>query len=146
MAVDGPVGDVMARAVALEHHLELIEEAKRRDHRKLGRELGLFSIEDEAGPGLVIYHPKGALLRTLLEERDKILREIEECGESTFLDGAEIGSRVKGLVNSYYDLLMKLEHLRPALDQRRTAEIEHSITDLKKQVDAAKMPKNCNGI
>jgi threonyl-tRNA synthetase len=55
----------------LERHLELIEEAKRRDHRKLGRELGLFSIEEEAGPGLVIYHPKGALLRSLIENFER---------------------------------------------------------------------------
>jgi len=53
---------------ALEKHLHLLEEAKRRDHRKLGRELDLFSISDEAGAGLVIYHPKGALLRMLLED------------------------------------------------------------------------------
>ena len=51
----------------LAHHLELLEEAKRRDHRRLGRELELFSIEEEAGPGMVIYHPKGALLRSLIE-------------------------------------------------------------------------------
>jgi threonyl-tRNA synthetase len=43
---------------ALEKHLHLLEEAKRRDHRKLGRELDLFSISDEAGAGLVIYHPR----------------------------------------------------------------------------------------
>ncbi|MBW1972804.1 MAG: threonine--tRNA ligase, partial [Deltaproteobacteria bacterium] len=52
----------------LENHLKMIEEAKRRDHRKLGRELDLFSINDEAGAGLVIYHPKGALLRTIIED------------------------------------------------------------------------------
>ena len=57
----------------LERHLELIEEAKRRDHRRLGRELELFSIEDEAGPGLVIYHPKGALLRSLIEDFERKL-------------------------------------------------------------------------
>ncbi len=55
----------------LSRHLELLEEAKRRDHRRLGRELGLFSIEDEAGPGLVIYHPKGALLRSLIEDFER---------------------------------------------------------------------------
>jgi len=55
----------------LERHLELLEEAKRRDHRRLGRELRLFSIEDEAGPGLVIYHPKGALLRSLIEDFER---------------------------------------------------------------------------
>ncbi len=55
----------------LEDHLFRLEEARRRDHRRLGRELDLFSIHDEAGPGLVIYHPKGALLRTILEDFEK---------------------------------------------------------------------------
>jgi threonyl-tRNA synthetase len=52
----------------LKQHLEFLEEAKRRDHRRLGRELGLFSIEEEAGAGLVIYHPKGAILRSIIED------------------------------------------------------------------------------
>jgi threonyl-tRNA synthetase len=52
-------------------HLELLEEARRRDHRRLGRELELFSIEEEAGPGMVIYHPKGALLRSLIENFER---------------------------------------------------------------------------
>jgi threonyl-tRNA synthetase len=55
----------------LARHLELLEEAKRRDHRRLGRELELFSIEEEAGPGMVIYHPKGALLRSLIEDFER---------------------------------------------------------------------------
>ncbi|MGA3083746.1 MAG: threonine--tRNA ligase [Thermodesulfobacteriota bacterium] len=55
----------------LEDHLFRLEEARRRDHRRLGRELDLFSIHDEVGPGLVIYHPKGAMLRTILEDFEK---------------------------------------------------------------------------
>lgn len=55
----------------LKKHLNLIEEAKKRDHRKLGRELDLFSIVDDAGPGLVIWHPKGAMLRYLVEEFER---------------------------------------------------------------------------
>ncbi len=55
----------------LKERLRLLEEAKKRDHRKLGRELDLFSIEDEVGPGLVIWHPKGALVRTLLEDFER---------------------------------------------------------------------------
>ncbi len=55
----------------LEDHLYRLEEARRRDHRRLGRELDLFSIHDEVGPGLIIYHPKGALLRTILEDFEK---------------------------------------------------------------------------
>ena len=55
----------------LKIYLDRLEEARKRDHRKLGRELELFSIEEEAGPGLVIYHPKGALIRTLIEDLEK---------------------------------------------------------------------------
>ena len=55
----------------LKRHLQLLEEAKKRDHRKLGKELDLFHVSDEAGPGLVIYHPKGALLRHIIETFEK---------------------------------------------------------------------------
>ena len=55
----------------LDEHLQLIEEAKKRDHRRLGRELDLFQINDEAGPGLVIFHPKGTMLRTIIEDWEK---------------------------------------------------------------------------
>jgi len=55
----------------LKRHLQLLEEARKRDHRKLGRELDLFQVSDEAGPGLIIYHPKGALLRHILETFEK---------------------------------------------------------------------------
>ncbi len=64
-------GTAFPSAEALENHLFLLEEARRRDHRKLGRELDLFSINEEAGAGLVLYHPKGALLRTILEDFEK---------------------------------------------------------------------------
>jgi threonyl-tRNA synthetase len=56
---------------ALEEFIHMLEEARKRDHRKLGRELDLFSLSEEAGPGLVIYHPKGAMLRTILEDFEK---------------------------------------------------------------------------
>lgn len=55
----------------LKVHLERLEEAKRRDHRRLGKEMGLFSFSEEAGPGLVIYHPKGAILRNIIEDFEK---------------------------------------------------------------------------
>jgi threonyl-tRNA synthetase len=55
----------------LRQHLNLIEEAKKRDHRKLGRELELYLTDDSAGPGLIIYQPKGALLRTIIEDWEK---------------------------------------------------------------------------
>ena len=52
----------------LQGHLEQIEEAFRRDHRRLGRELDLYSIHEEYGPGLVYWHPKGGRVRTIIED------------------------------------------------------------------------------
>ncbi|MBF0525206.1 MAG: threonine--tRNA ligase [Deltaproteobacteria bacterium] len=56
---------------SLKKHLARIEEAKKRDHRKLGRELDLFGVYEEAGAGLIVYHPKGAMLRSLIEDFEK---------------------------------------------------------------------------
>ena len=53
---------------ALTEHLKRLDEAARRDHRKLGRELDLFSFHEEAGPGLVHWHPKGAVIRRVIED------------------------------------------------------------------------------
>jgi len=60
----------------LDEHLRRLEEAERRDHRRLGKELDLFSIQDECGPGLVLWHPKGALVRKIIEDywRDQHLK------------------------------------------------------------------------
>ncbi|MEW5806302.1 MAG: threonine--tRNA ligase [Acidobacteriota bacterium] len=52
----------------LKSYLNLLEEARRRDHRKLGKELGIFSIHEEAGAGLIYWHPKGAIIRRIIEE------------------------------------------------------------------------------
>ncbi len=52
----------------LDEYLQRMEEAKRRDHRKLGRELDLYSINEEIGPGLVLWHPKGAFIRHAIEQ------------------------------------------------------------------------------
>ena len=64
-------GTAFADKKEMEAYLERLEEAKRRDHRKLGRELDLFSFADEVGAGLVIWHPKGAMLRTILEDFER---------------------------------------------------------------------------
>jgi threonyl-tRNA synthetase len=60
-------GTVFASAAALEEHLRFLKEAKERDHRLLGRSLDLFSLQEEAGPGLVYWHPKGARIRHVIE-------------------------------------------------------------------------------
>jgi threonyl-tRNA synthetase len=52
----------------LDAYLLFLEEAQKRDHRKLGAELGLFSIEEDAGGGLIFWHPKGAIVRGLIED------------------------------------------------------------------------------
>jgi len=55
----------------LRAYVNYLEEARKRDHRKLGKELDLFSIHEEAGAGLVIYHPHGGILRSILEDFEK---------------------------------------------------------------------------
>jgi threonyl-tRNA synthetase len=61
-------GTAFASEAELEEFLRLREEAERRDHRRLGRELDLFSFHEEAGPGVVFYHPRGAVLRGVIED------------------------------------------------------------------------------
>jgi len=61
-------GTAWDTAEQLEQHLWRLEEAKRRDHRRLGRELDLFSISEEVGPGLILWHPKGGMVRKLAED------------------------------------------------------------------------------
>ncbi len=60
----------------LDDYLKRLEEAKQRDHRKLGKELDLFSTHDEFGPGLIFWHPKGAIIRKEIEDfwRDEHLK------------------------------------------------------------------------
>ncbi len=60
----------------LKTYLNRLEEAKRRDHRRIGKDLELFSISEEIGPGLILWHPKGALVRKIIEDfwRDEHLR------------------------------------------------------------------------
>ncbi|MDO8635765.1 MAG: threonine--tRNA ligase [Dehalococcoidia bacterium] len=60
-------GTAFATKEALDDYLHKIEEAARRDHRKLGRELDLYSIQEEVGPGLALWHPKGAMVRHIVE-------------------------------------------------------------------------------
>jgi len=64
-------GTAFPDKASLDNYLNFLEEVKKRDHRRLGRELDLFSISDDVGAGLVIYHPNGALLRYLLEDFER---------------------------------------------------------------------------
>jgi threonyl-tRNA synthetase len=59
----------------LDEHLNMLEEAKRRDHRKLGKELGIFTFDDDVGPGLVLWMPNGTVI---IEELERLAKETEE--------------------------------------------------------------------
>jgi threonyl-tRNA synthetase len=61
-------GTAFATSEALKKYLQRLEEAKKRDHRTLGRQLDLFSIQEEIGPGLIHWHPKGAIIRMIIED------------------------------------------------------------------------------
>ena len=61
-------GSAWESEAALEEHLRQLEEAAKRDHRRLGRDLDLFSTSEAVGPGLVLWHPKGARVRSLMEQ------------------------------------------------------------------------------
>ncbi|HOS96591.1 MAG TPA: threonine--tRNA ligase [Deltaproteobacteria bacterium] len=64
-------GTAFASRKELDAYLNFLEEARRRDHRRLGKELELFMFSDDVGPGMVIYMPKGGRLRAILEEFEK---------------------------------------------------------------------------
>jgi threonyl-tRNA synthetase len=72
----------------LEEYLWRLEEAKRRDHRKLGRELDLFSVSDDVGPGLILWHPKGGMVRKLAED---YCRQEHVSGDYQFVYSPHIG-------------------------------------------------------
>ncbi len=61
-------GTAFADKKELKKYLNRLEEAKKRDHRKLGKQLGLFTISDEIGPGLILWQPRGSMLRKLIED------------------------------------------------------------------------------
>jgi threonyl-tRNA synthetase len=88
----------------LEEYLWKLEEARRRDHRRLGRELDLFSVSDDVGPGLVLWHPKGGMVRKLAED---LAREEHERGGYEFVYSPHIGKehlwRVSGHLDWYQE-------------------------------------------
>lgn len=61
-------GTAFPTQVDLDNYLDRLEEIKKRDHRKLGKELDLYSIQDEIGAGLILWHPKGAIIRKVIED------------------------------------------------------------------------------
>ncbi len=81
-------GTAWASADELDQYLWKLEEAKKRDHRRLGRELDLYSVSDAVGPGLILWHPKGGMVRKLAED---YAHEEHERGGYEFVYSPHIG-------------------------------------------------------
>ncbi|TMQ30534.1 MAG: threonine--tRNA ligase [Nitrospirae bacterium] len=98
----------------LDAHLARLEEIKRRDHRKVGKELDLISIQDDIGPGLVLWHPKGATIRLLIENfwRDQHIQNGYELVYSPHVARLDLW-KTSGHVDYYRDNMfasMKVEN------------------------------------
>ncbi|MGV0871123.1 threonine--tRNA ligase [Mycolicibacterium sp. XJ879] len=121
---------------ALGRHLELIEEAQRRDHRKLGAELDLFSFPDEIGSGLAVFHPKGGIIRRELEDYSR--RKHSEAGyqfvNSPHITKAEL-FKISGHLDWYADGMFPPMHL--------DAEYNEDGTVRKPGQDYYLKPMNC---
>jgi threonyl-tRNA synthetase len=91
---------------ALDQHLFRLEEARRRDHRRLGRELDLFSVADEVGGGLILWHPKGGIVRTLIEDfwRDEHLKNGYDLVYTPHVGRAKLW-QTSGHLEFYQDLM-----------------------------------------
>ncbi len=104
-------GTVFSTKSSLKNYLHNLEEAKKRDHRKLGKELKLFSFDEEVGPGLPLWHPNGTVL---IEELESLAKEMER---KAGYDQVRTPHLTKG---SLYDKSGHLDHYKdsmyPAMD------------------------------
>ena len=78
-------GTAWATKEDLANYLNLLEEAEKRDHRKLGVELDLFSFPDEIGSGLAVFHPKGGVIRKVMEDYSRKRHEKSDYGKDNSL-------------------------------------------------------------
>src|SRR5246500_2224426 len=92
----------------LDEYLAKLEEAKKRDHRKLGQELDLFSIQELAGPGLIFFHPKGGIVRKQIEDwmRDQYLKRGYSLVYTPHVARADLW-KTSGHYNFYSDNMFK---------------------------------------
>jgi threonyl-tRNA synthetase len=103
---------------ALDAHLELLAEAERRDHRKLGAELDLFSFPDEIGSGLAVFHPKGGIVRRVMEDYSRRRHE-EEGYEFVYSPHITKGNlfETSGHLDWYRDGMYPAMHLDAEVDE-----------------------------
>ena len=99
-------GTAFATQEALDQHLYRLEEARRRDHRRLGKELDLFSVADEVGGGLILWHPKGGMVRKLIEDfwRDEHLKNGYDIVYSPHVGRAKLW-QVSGHLDFYREMM-----------------------------------------
>ncbi len=99
-------GTAFPSAAELEQHLRNVEEALRRDHRRLGRELDLFSIHEEVGPGLIFWHPKLGMVR---HEMEKLWKEEHLRRGYSFVFTPHVASEklfeISGHLQNYGDIM-----------------------------------------
>lgn len=98
----------------LKDYIERIEEARKRDHRRLGRDLDLFSIEERVAPGLIFWHPKGAKVRSIIE--DFLRRELEQRGYQ-FVYTPHIAKNELWRTSGHYDYFRQHMYTLPVEDE-----------------------------
>jgi threonyl-tRNA synthetase len=99
-------GTAFVTQQALDDHLARLDEARRRDHRRLGQELELFSVADDVGGGLILWHPKGGIVRTLIEDfwRDEHLKNGYDLVYTPHVGRAKLW-QTSGHLDFYADLM-----------------------------------------
>jgi len=125
-------GTAFKNKTQLDEYFAMLEEAKKRDHRKLGKELELFTFDDDVGPGLPLWLPRGA---AIIDELEKLARETE------FAAGYQ---RVRSTNLARESLYIKSGHLPyykesmfPPMEVPADDSIEEEIADLEEQIDKA---------
>jgi threonyl-tRNA synthetase len=104
-------GTAWESKAALEEHVHRLEEAEKRDHRKLGVELDLFSFPDEIGSGLAVFHPKGGIVRRIMEEYS---RQRHEAAGYLFVSSPHLSKQhlfeISGHLSWYADSMFPPMH------------------------------------
>ncbi|HTK32327.1 MAG TPA: threonine--tRNA ligase [Candidatus Saccharimonadaceae bacterium] len=99
-------GTAFATPAELEQHLKNVEEALKRDHRRLGRELEIYSVHEEVGAGLILWHPKGGMLRHVIEGfwKDEHLRRGYQLVYTPHIASEKL-YEISGHLQNYADLM-----------------------------------------
>jgi len=127
-------GTAFKNKTALDEYFKMLEEAKRRDHRKIGAEMGLFAIDTEyVGPGLALWLPKGT---AILEELEKLAKETEFAAGYVRVKTPHIARekmyKTSGHLPYYAESMFP--PMKLALDEKQLAEIDRKIKDLEKRI------------